>query len=276
MRDFDKKHLEDFSYQVRKLILEMSARGGAFTGAALSCTDIVSYLYNHFLDTGPEKFTAPDRDYLFLSKGHVVPVLYGTFAVLGWLDSKRLRNHLKTNDDIYWHPNKNIVGIEFHSGSLGHGLPVAAGVALDCKMSETGNKVVVITGDGELNEGTIWESLLVASAKKLDNLLVIIDRNRFQANITTEDLIPLEPLEDKFRSFGTAVKRVSGHDFEEINKALSNFPFEASRPSVLIADTIRGKGVPSIEARADKWFVMLDEPELNEVLEELEENRGME
>lgn len=248
--------------KVREHIINMSTNGGCFIGASMSWTDICVYLYNEFLNISKETLKDPSRDYLFLSKGHTVPAMYGTFVELGWLEKERLNNHLKTNDFIYWHPNVNIPGVEFHSGSLGHNLSVASGVAVDCKLKNQNNKVVVVVGDGELNEGSNWEATLVASAYKLDNLLVIIDRNRFQANIQTEDLIPLTPLDEKFKSFGCAVKQINGHNFEEIEKALSSFPFEKGKVSVLIADTVRGKGVPSIESRADRWFANFSADEI--------------
>ena len=196
------KSLKQTSLRVREHIIDMSTNGGCFIGASLSWTDLCVYLYREFLNINSGTLKDPERDYLFLSKGHTVPALYGTFAELGWIEKERLANHLKTNDFIYWHPNVNIPGIEFHSGSLGHNLSVASGVAVDCRLKKQGNKVVVVVGDGELNEGSNWEALLVASAYKLDNLLVIVDRNKFQANIQTEDLIPLSPLDEKFRAFG--------------------------------------------------------------------------
>jgi len=267
------EQLEEMALRVREHIISLSTDGGCFTGASLSCADLLVYLYANFLNVGPNNFHAPDRDYLFLSKGHDVPALYGTFVELGWLERERLRNHLKTNDTLYWHPNRNIPGIEFHSGSLGHLPSVALGVALDCKLRALNNRIVVITGDGELDEGTVWEALLVASAKKLDNLLFIVDRNHFQANMRTEELIPLEPLVPKFEAFGCHVQRVDGHDFTALERALGNVPFGAGRPSVIIADTVRGRGLPSIEERADRWFCNFTAEEVDALLGELHGQR---
>lgn len=269
MNQEDINELENMALRVREHIIRLSTDGGCFTGASLSCTDLIVYLYNHFLNVGPHNFDAPDRDYLFLSKGHDVPALYGTFVELGWMEAERLTNHLKTNDTIYWHPNRNIPGIEFHSGSLGHLPSVAVGVAMDCKLRGLDNRIVVITGDGELNEGSVWEAILVAQAYKLDNLLFIVDRNHFQANIRTEELIPLEPLAPKFEAFGWRAKRVDGHSFNALDEALSEVPFAAGRPSVLIADTVRGRGLPSIQERADRWFCNFTHDEVDQLLEEL-------
>src|SRR5262249_39708600 len=158
----------------------------------------------------------PERDYLFLSKGHDVPALYGTLAELGFFPRERLQNHLKVSDKLYWHPNRAVPGVEFHSGSLGHLLSVAMGVAWDIKLRGRTNRVYVVLGDGEMDEGSIWEGLLVAAAKKIDNLVVVVDRNEFQANIRTEELIPLEPLPAKLEAFGWAVRDCDGHDFSSL------------------------------------------------------------
>lgn len=269
MSGLNHKELEALSLRVREHIVRMSTDGGCFIGASLSCADLLTYLYANVLRITPETVDDPNRDYLLLSKGHDVPALYGTLAELGFIDRERLRNHLKTNDSIYWHPNRAVAGVEFHSGSLGHLLSVAIGIALDIKMRTEKNRVFVILGDGELNEGSVWEGLLVAKAKKLDNLVLIVDRNAFQANIRTEDLIPLEPLAQKVEAFGCAVKRIDGHDFSQMDEAFGSFPFADGSPSLVIADTIRGKGLPSIEARADRWFVNFTPDEVGMLLEEL-------
>jgi transketolase len=261
--------LKNTALRVREHIIRMSGNGGCFIGASLSCADLIVYLYKEFLNVSPDNFNNPTRDYFFLSKGHDVPALYGTYVEMGWLEEERLKNHLKTNDFIYWHPNRNIPGIEFHSGSLGHNLSVAMGVAMDCKLRKQKNKVVVVVGDGELNEGSMWEALLVASAYKLDNLLIVVDRNQFQANMRTEDLIPLKPLPKKFDAFGCKVKKVNGHDFEKMNETFNKFPFEKGKVSVVIAETVRGKGLPSIEKRADRWFVNFKQEEVEQLLKEL-------
>jgi len=261
--------LEATALKVREHIIKMSTDGGCFVGASLSAADLIVYLYSEFLNVNPNNLTDPNRDYLFLSKGHDVPALYGTFAELGLLDKERLKNHLSISDNIYWHPNTKIPGIEFHSGSLGHLPSVAIGVAMDIKIRGGNNKVICIMGDGELNEGTCWEAVLVASAYKLDNLIFVIDRNQFQANMATEDLIPLEPLHDKFTAFGAAVKRINGHSFEALHEAFSAYPFEKGKLNVVIADTVRGKGLPSIERRADRWFCNFNATEVEDLLKEL-------
>lgn len=260
---------------VREHIIKMTVDGGCFIGASLSCTDIIVYLYSNFLNISKDTYKDESRDYFFLSKGHDVPALYSTLSELGFFEPGRLKNHLKTNDFIYWHPNRMIPGIEFHSGSLGHLLSISIGVALDLKLKKMNNKVVVLLGDGELNEGSNWEAMLVAKAFSLNNLLIIIDRNQFQANMRTEKLLPLEPLEKKFESFGLLVNSVNGHDFQDIEECFSSLRFDTDAPNVIVADTIRGKGLPSIEERADRWFCSFTEVEVEMLLKELHDQKNI-
>ncbi len=269
MTDTERQHLEQTALRVREHIIRMSTDGGCFIGASLSCTDLLVYLYTRVLNVAPGRVNDPDRDYLFLSKGHDVPALYGTLAELGFIDPARLQQHLKTTDAIYWHPNRAVPGVEFHSGSLGHLMAVGIGVALDCRIRGSGNRVFVVTGDGELNEGSMWEAFLVAASHRLDNLIAVIDRNQFQANLPTEELVPLEPIERKFEAFGWSALRVDGHSFDAMDQGFRTLPRAAGRPTVIIADTVRGKGLPSIERRADRWFVNFTREEVAMLLREL-------
>ena len=268
------KQMESLALKVREHIIQMSTGGGCFIGASLSCVELIVYLYSEWLRTDKDNLKSIKRDYLFLSKGHDVPALYGTLAELGFFPVERLKNHLNPLDNIYWHPNRNIPGVEFHSGSLGHLPAVAAGVALDVKIKKAGNRVVVITGDGELNEGSIWETLLVANAFGLDNLTLVVDRNQFQANAKTEDLIPLEPLQHKFISFGCNVIRTEGHDFTALDLAFEHLQKQTGKVKVIIADTTRGKGLPSIEAKANRWFCSFTDEEAINLMKELHGNSG--
>jgi transketolase len=264
MNKKNNKELEGIAFRVREHIIKMATDGGCFIGASLSCADIMVYLYYNFLKINKNNLKDQERDYLFLSKGHDVPALYGTLAELGIIDKERLKN-----DFIYWHPNTRIPGIEYHSGSLGHLLSVSMGVAKDCKIRKQNNRIVIVLGDGELNEGSIWEGLLVASAHKLNNMIAVVDRNQFQANIRTEDLIPVEPLEKKFEAFGWTPYRCDGHNFDALEKAFNKVPFIKDTPSVIIAETVRGKGLPSIESRADRWFCNFTHEEIEQLLKEL-------
>jgi transketolase len=266
--------LEALALRVREHIVRMSGGGGCFIGASLSCADLLVHLYARVLRVTPDTVDDPDRDYLLLSKGHDVPALYGTLVELGFLRAARLDAHLKTSDSIYWHPNRDVPGIEFHSGSLGHLLSVGVGIAMDAKMRGGTSRVFVVVGDGELNEGSVWEALLVASAKKLDNLVVIVDRNEFQANVRTEELLPLEPLTDKFAAFGATPVEVDGHDFDQLADATATLPRATGKPTAIVARTVRGKGLPSIERRADRWFVAFTPAEVEALLVELRGGAG--
>jgi len=265
--------LEETALRAREHIVRMSGGGGCFIGASLSCVDLLVYLYKRVLHISPDTLQDDERDYLLLSKGHDVPALYSVLVELGFFDAERLKNHLKTTDSIYWHPNREIPGVEFHSGSLGHLLAVGIGIALDIKLRGGDGRVFVVLGDGELNEGSIWEGCLVAAAHKLDNLIVIIDRNGFQANMRTEELLPLEPLDSKFAAFGWSVTTIDGHSFTEMEDAFASVPIFLNRPSALIARTVRGKGLRSLEARSDRWFVKFSEDEIAMLIEELHGGR---
>ncbi|HVP71632.1 MAG TPA: 1-deoxy-D-xylulose-5-phosphate synthase N-terminal domain-containing protein [Gemmatimonadaceae bacterium] len=261
--------LESLALRVRAHAVRMATDGGCFLGASLSCADLIVYLYTRFLRIDPARPDDPARDVLLLSKGHDVPALYGTLAELGFFPRERLTHHLRPDDHLYWHPNRAIPGVEFHSGSLGHLLAVGAGIATDARLRGADTRVVVILGDGELNEGSVWETALVAAAHRLDNLIAIVDRNEFQANLRTEDLIPLEPLTHKWAAFGWNVDTTDGHDFHALESTFRAMRADAGRPTAIIARTVRGKGLPSIEGRADRWFCNVSAAEVEALLAEL-------
>jgi transketolase len=263
---FTRAHL---AIKVREHVIRMTRGGGCFLGASLSCADLLVHLYTRVLRVSPLTEADPDRDYLLLSKGHDVPALYATLAELGFMAPGRLANHLDPDDVLYWHPNREVRGIEFHSGSLGHLLSVGAGIATDAKLRGSPSRVFVVLGDGECDEGSVWEAALVAAAHKLDNLVAIIDRNGFQANVATEDLIPLEPIAPKWESFGWRATRINGHDFEQLDRAFAELPLARDKPSAIIADTVRNKGLPSLEGKPERWFVRLTPTEVEQLIAEL-------
>src|SRR5262245_24348667 len=255
--------------RVREHCLRMTAGGGCFIGAALSSVDLLVHLYSRVLDVAPDRLADPQRDYLLLSKGHDVPALYATLAELGYFPVERLREHLGAQGALYWHPSRAVAGVEFHSGSLGHLLAVGIGIALDIRLRGGSNRVFVLLGDGELDEGSIWEACLVAAAQGLDNLVAGGDRNGRQANARTEELIPLEPLPAKFEAFGWACRSVDGHSFPELDDAFALLPARPGRPTAVIARTLRGKGVASLEDRGDRWFASFTPPEVEDLVREL-------
>jgi transketolase len=261
--------LQALALRVRERVVRLATGGGCFIGASLSCADLLVHLYARVLRVDPQTLRDPDRDYLLLSKGHDVPALYATLAELGFFDPARLDRHLRPDDCFYWHPHRGVPGVEFHSGSLGHLLAVGIGVAKDVKLRGGPGRVFVVLGDGELDEGSVWEALLVAAAQKLDNLAVVVDRNGFQANGRTEEILPLEPLAAKIAAFGWEVVETDGHDFAALDEAFARLPRRAARPTAVLARTLRGKGLPSLEGRADRWFADLTPREVAALVEEL-------
>lgn len=259
----------ELALRVREHCLRMTAGGGCFIGASLSCADLLVHLYMRVLRVRPDAPAASDRDVLLLSKGHDVPALYAILAEVGFFPVARLRNHLAIADSLYWHPSRDVPGIEFHSGSLGHLLAVGIGIALDIRLRGSDNRVFVVMGDGELDEGSVWEAALVAAAQRLDNLVAVIDRNGLQANVATEALLPLEPLPAKFEAFGWSCREADGHSFESLETALAALPERPGRPTAVIAHTLRGKGVPSLEGRADRWFASFTTAEAEALVQEL-------
>ena len=263
--DFHEGEFTNFVISCKKNVLKMAKNGGCFIGSAFSCIDVIAYLYNNIFDIKKIKEKQDDRDILILSKGHAVSGLYAVLAEVNIISKDRLDNYLTNNDDLYWHPNPNVSGIEFHSGSMGHGLAIGIGMAFASRLKKINNKIIVIVGDGELNEGSIWESVLIANAYNLKNLIVIIDRNRRQANLQTEELIPLDSIKDKFSSFGWITHSCDGHNLREISSQLEQiFTDSSEKPKVLIANSIRGKGIPLIEDNPKYWFGDFDKTELDE------------
>ena len=270
-RMYSDDELRRLSLAVREHVIRMSAGGGCFLGASLSCTDLLVHLYARILRISVDTANDPDRDYLLLSKGHGAPALYGTLAELGFIERDRLA-HLGTHRTLQVHPERAVPGIEFHSGSLGHLLSVGIGIALDIRLRGGKNRVFVVVGDGELDEGSMWEAMLVANALGLDQLVVVIDRNQFQAGARTEELIPLEPLDQKIAAFGFAVTVVDGHDFGALESAARSIPHVLGRPTAIIAETVHGKGLPSLEGRAS--FVQSTPAEVEKLLAELRAANG--
>ena len=275
--NFNEINFNNFLLACKKNVLKMAKNGGCFIGSAFSCIDILAYLYSNIFDIEKIKNMEKDRDILILSKGHAVAALYAVLAQVGIISKDRLKNYLTVKDDLYWHPNPNIPGIEFHSGSMGHGLAIGIGMAFASKLNKISNRIFVVVGDGELNEGSIWESVLIANAYKLDNLTAIIDRNFWQANLKTEELIPLESVQEKFSAFGWETLFCNGHDVNEIRQIFEQISKNVlDKPKVVIANTIRGNGIPLMEDNPKYWFGDFNEKELekfNEILDKEKEKK---
>ncbi|GAB3913938.1 transketolase [Mucilaginibacter boryungensis] len=241
------------SVQYRKNILKyiVGAKAG-HTGGSLSCIDILNVLYNEVLNVSPENFTSPDRDRYIQSKGHCVEALFVTLADAGFFPESDLETLCKYQSHYIGHPTKKVHGVEQNTGALGHGLPIAVGTALAAKMDDKNFKVYTLLGDGELPEGSNWEAALTAAHYKLDNLCAIIDNNKLQITGTNAEVCNTDPLDGKFESFGWAVREVDGHDVKALKEVFAAMPFEPGKPNLVIAHTIKGKGVSFME-NSVKW-----------------------
>ncbi len=265
------EELEQIARRVRRISLQTvyDARMG-HPGGDLSAADILTVLYFSVLRVDPDNPKSPERDRFILSKGHCSALLYSTLAEAGFFPADQLATYMKPLSMLNGHPDRNkLPGIEANTGPLGHGLPIGAGCAKAAKMTGAQWRTFVLTGDGELQEGSNWEAAMAANHFGLDNLTVIVDRNRLQQGDTTENTITMEPLGERWRSFGWAVREVDGHDLAALSEALHAVPFEAGRPSCVIAHTMKGRGVSFMENRAEWHHRVPTEEEIGLALDEL-------
>jgi len=224
-----------------------SLGGGSHIGAIFSCADILAVLYGQILNLDSSNPKSPARDRFVLSKGHACAGLYAVLAERGFFPVEKLDTHYQDGSDLCGHASHKVPGVEASTGSLGHGLSIACGMAYAAKLASTGHRVFALLSDGECDEGSVWEAALFAGHHRLDNLTVIIDYNRLQGIAPVADVLELAPLPDKWTSFGWAVHETGGHDHEGLLRELSSTPFAVGRPSCLIAHTIKGKGVSFME-----------------------------
>ena len=266
------EELAEKARQIRVQVVRIAGMSDCHTGGSLSLAEILAALYFRVLKIDPENPGWEERDYLILSKGHCVPALDAALALRGFFPEEVLTTHLEPGSFITGHACARLTpGIDVSTGSLGHGLSVGVGTALGIRMDNATNRVFVILGDGELQEGSNWEAAMSASHHGLDNLVAIVDRNRYQTG-PTEEMMRLEPLAEKWKSFGWSVRTIDGHRMEEILAALECLPFERGRPSAIIAHTTKGQGVSAIENR---HMVRLDAEQQEQALAELSEKEAV-
>ena len=270
--------LEEKAKHIRQLILTALAEAGSgHTGGSLDLVDIFTVLYFNHLRHDPQHPEWEDRDKVVLSIGHTAPVVYATLAAAGYFPEEEMLTLRKLGSRLQGHPSYefHLPGLETCSGSLGQGLGVALGMALAAKMdgpstgSGTVNRIFCIMGDGEQQEGSVWETAMAASHHQVDNLCAIIDRNRLQIDGGTEKVMAIDPLRDKWAAFGWHTIEIDGHDMSQIKMALDLADQENGRPTVIIADTIMGKGVKSIEDN-NQWHGKVPSKEqVKDFIEEL-------
>jgi len=270
------RELQIKSIAYREMILRMIHRAGSgHTGGDLSAIDILNVLYNAILNVSPETFGDPNRDRYVQSKGHSVEALYAVLADKGFFPREELDTLCQYGSRLIGHPTRSVPGIEHNTGALGHGLAVGVGMALAGKLDGRAYRVFTLLGDGELDEGSNWEASLAAAHYRLDNLTVIVDRNGLQITGPTEQVNALEPLVDKFRAFGYAVREADGHDLGMLVDTFSRLPFEADKPSLVLAHTIKGKGVSYAENKAGWHHHVPTAEELELALQELAAARAL-
>lgn len=251
MNSFEKKvlNLKKKAYEIRKKILETCIRAGTgHVTSSMSCVEImVTLYYGGIMNFDPKNPNWPQRDRFIVSKGQASPALYTILADLGYFDAKELDRFAQKNGKFGVHLQKDVPGAELTVGSLGQGFGIAAGIALGAKMNRELYMVYTLLGDGECYEGSIWETAMFASHYRLNNLVAIVDRNYLCVTDFTENLIALEPLEKKWESFGWNVRRIDGHSFPELLGSLRDVKSrKSSKPLVIIADTVKGKGIKSM------------------------------
>ena len=267
----------DIALNIRRDIIKMlGIAGSGHPGGSLSATDILALLYFHFLKHDPKNPKWPDRDRLIFSKGHGCPALYSALARAGYFDKELLLTLRKMGSPLQGHPDmRKLPGIDASTGSLGQGLSIGIGCALAARFDKKSFLTYVIMSDGELNEGQIWEAAAFASFHKLSNLIAILDYNKFQLSGATKNILDMEPIVDKWRAFGWLVKEIDGHSHKEIYEAIE-WAKTAPRPapSIVIAHTVKGKGVSFMENNNHFHGVAPTKDETARALKELGENES--
>ena len=264
------KELEEKAKKIRRYVLNMIHEAGSgHPGGSLSCVDVLTALYFHVMDHNSSEPGGLDRDRFILSKGHAAPALYATLAEAGYFSVEELQLLRKGGSMLQGHPDSKVPGVEFSSGSLGQGLSIASGIALAGKLDQKKYRVYTLLGDGECDEGQVWEAAMLASHYKLDNLVAIVDRNGLQIDGPTEKVMRLESISGKWKAFGWHVTEIDGNKMGEIITALNEAQGIRGKPTAIIAHTFKGKGISFMEWIAGFHGRALSKEEMEKALEEL-------
>ncbi len=266
--------IDDLAMNMRINALQMIHDAKAsHIGSALSICDIVATLYSSILKVDPNKPNWEERDRFILSKGHACVAVYAALAEQGFITKNDLKTYGKDHSFLMNHISHKVPGVEFSTGALGHGLSFGVGKALSAKMNKNNWRTIVLMSDGEIAEGSNWEAMMFAAHHKLDNLTAIIDYNKLQSLTTVEETLNVEPLEKKFTSFGWNVKEVNGHDTKELQQVLQKIPWQKNKPSIVIAHTIKGKGVSFMENSVDWHYKSTNQEQHERALKEIRGNQ---
>lgn len=268
------ENLTALSFELRKDVVNMIEAGKTgHIGGDMSVMDILVTLYFREMNVSPDRADDPERDLFVLSKGHSVEAYYAVLARKGYFPiDKVITEYSQFGSEFIGHPNNHLPGIEMNSGSLGHGLPVAVGMALAGKMGNFKHRVYVVMGDGELAEGSVWEAAMSASQYSLDNLCAVVDRNRLQISGTTEEVMHEDPLQERFTAFGWNVIEVNGNDIDALSSAFTVARSVKGKPTILIADTIKGYGSSVMEDKAAWHHHVPTQEEYDEIMRDLDEH----
>lgn len=269
-----KKQLSVTALNIRKLALTAvySAKSG-HPGGSLSISDVLAYLYFKELNVDPKNPKCEDRDRLVLSKGHCTPALYSALALKGFFPVDEIKNFRKLGSMLQGHPDmKGVPGVDMSTGSLGQGISAASGIALSAKLSNKDYRVYAILGDGELEEGQVWEAAMFAAQYKLDNLCAYVDNNGLQIDGKIDDVMSPYPITDKFKAFGWNVIEVNAHDFDDLERAYSEARDCKGKPSVIVAHSVKGKGVSFMENNPDWHGSAPNKEQYEQALKELDDS----
>jgi len=267
------KNTKKIATEIRKLTLKMVFEAKAsHIGGALSMVDILAVLYNGILKFNPKEPKWEKRDRFLLSKGHACTSLYATLAIAGFFDIEELKTYAQNGSIFLSHASHKVLGVEFSTGSLGHALPVGCGMALAAKRKKENWRTFVLLSDGELDEGSNWEAILFAPNHKLDNLIVIIDYNKIQSLGKVKEVLNLDSLRAKFEAFNWRAVEVDGHNHKELMNAFMNIPLEKDIPTVIIANTIKGKGVDFMEDKLLWHYKSPSNEEFEEAIKQIEKS----
>lgn len=254
----------------KKLLTWIEKAGAGHTGGSLSCVDLLNVLYNRVLQVDPESFGDPHRDRYVQSKGHSVEALYVVLADRGFFPERDLEALCRAGSHYVGHPTRKVNGIEMNTGALGHGLSIGVGMALGGKRDRAAYRVFALLGDGELAEGSNWEAAMCAAHYRLDNLVAVVDWNGLQITGRTSEVCRIDPLVEKFASFGWSVREVDGHDLDGLVQIFEKAPFEMGKPSLIVAHTVKGKGISFMEDAVHWHHGVPDDNEFARALEELD------
>lgn len=266
------RQLEKYAVKVRIGIIEgiHEAKAG-HPGGSLSCADLLTYLYTHRMNVDPKDPDDPNRDRLVLSKGHAAPALYATLALRGFFPMDEIKTLRKIGSRLQGHPDIKIPGVDMSTGSLGQGISAACGMALSGKISCAPYKVYAILGDGEIQEGEVWEAAMFAAHYQLDNLVAVVDNNGLQIDGKVSEVMSPYPIDEKFRAFGWHVININAHDFSEIEKAFNEAETIMQKPTVIIMRSTKGKGVSYMENSVDWHGKAPNDSEYETALSELKQ-----